>query len=119
MGHYWPTMFTRSAAFYDMLYSFKDYAAEADKVRGVIGAAKRSGGRRLLDVGCGTGQHLSRLQPHFEEQGLDLDPELLAIARRRLPELDFTQADMFDFDLTPPFDPLVSLFTSIASVARL
>ena len=85
--HHWPTMFNKSAAFYDLLYSFKDYAAEADKVRLVIDAANKSGGRRLLDVACGTGHHLHHLKEHFEAEGLDLDPELLAIARQRLPEL--------------------------------
>ena len=27
------TMFTRSAGYYDVVYSFKDYATEAEKVR--------------------------------------------------------------------------------------
>jgi ubiquinone/menaquinone biosynthesis C-methylase UbiE len=75
-------MFTKSAAFYDLLYSFKDYAAEADKVRRVIDAANHSSGRRLLDVACGTGRHLHHLEEHFEAEGLDLDTELLTIVRR-------------------------------------
>jgi ubiquinone/menaquinone biosynthesis C-methylase UbiE len=112
-------MFTKSAAYYDLLYSFKDYAAEADKVRSSIDATKQSGGRRLLDVACGTGQHLVHLKQHFDAQGLDLDPELLAMARRRLPELRFTQADMVDFDLGQGFDAIVCLFSSIGYVATL
>lgn len=74
-------MFSKSASYYDMLYSFKDYAAEADKVRSAIDAAKQSAGCRLLDVACGTGQHLRHLEQHFDAEGLDLDPELLALAR--------------------------------------
>jgi SAM-dependent methyltransferase len=102
-----PTMFTKSAAFYDLLYSFKDYAAEADKVRLVIDAANKGTERRLLDVACGTGQHLQHLKEHFETEGLDLDPGLLAVARRRLPELRFTHADMVEFDLGRRFDAVV------------
>ena len=78
-----PTMFTKSAAFYDLLYSFKDYAAEADKVRRVIDAANNSSGHRLLDVACGTGQHLHHFELHFEAEGLDLDTGLLTIALTR------------------------------------
>src|SRR5437870_7577059 len=100
-------MFTRSAAFYDLVYSFKDYAAEAEKVRLVIDAANNSSGNRLLDVACGTGQHLHYLKEHFEAEGLDLDPALLAIARNRLPDLRFTHADMVDFDLGRRFDAIV------------
>ena len=109
-------MFTKSAAFYDLVYGFKDYAAEADKVRLVIDAANNSGGRRLLDVACGTGQHLQHLQEHFDAEGLDLDPELLKIAQRRLPDLPFTQADMVDFDMGRRFDVVVCLFSSIGYV---
>jgi ubiquinone/menaquinone biosynthesis C-methylase UbiE len=112
-------MFTKSAAFYDLVYGFKDYAAEAEKVRLVIDAATNSSGRRLLDVACGTGQHLHHLTRHFEAEGLDLDPELLTIARRRLPDVRFTHADMVDFDLGRRFDAVVCLFSSIGYVATL
>jgi ubiquinone/menaquinone biosynthesis C-methylase UbiE len=112
-------MFTKSAAFYDLLYNFKDYAAEAEKVRLVINAATNSSGRRLLDIGCGTGQHLLHLKEHFDAEGLDLDGELLAIARGRLPDLHFTHADMVDFDLGRRFDAVVCLFSSIGYVATL
>ncbi len=112
-------MFTKSAAFYDLLYSFKDYAAEADKVRHVIDAANNTSRRRLLDVACGTGQHVHHLKEHFEAEGLDLDPELLTIAQRRLPDLRFTHADMVDFDLGRRFDAVVCLFSAIGYVATL
>ena len=82
-------------------------------------AAKKSAGSRLLDVACGTGQHLLHLREHFEAEGLDLDPELLTIAQRRLPDLRFTHADMVDFDLGQRFDAVVCLFSSIGYVATL
>jgi ubiquinone/menaquinone biosynthesis C-methylase UbiE len=112
-------VFTRSAAFYDLLYSFKNYGAEAAKVRLVIEQAKRSSGRRLLDVACGTGQHLEQFRDYFECEGLDLDPELLAIARRRLPGLSFTQADMTSFHMGRCFDAVVCLGSSIGYVGTL
>ena len=84
----WPAstigaVFTKSAAFYDALYSWKDYPAEAARLRELI--ARHTDGTRLLDVACGTGKHLEQLQRWYEVEGLDLDPGLLDLARQRCP----------------------------------
>lgn len=109
-------MFTKSAEFYDAVYSFKNYALEVETLRAWIDQTKRSPGRTLLDVACGTGAHLPTLKPIFTCEGLDLDPELLAQARRRHPELTFYQGDMADFDLGRQFDIVTCLFSSIGYV---
>jgi ubiquinone/menaquinone biosynthesis C-methylase UbiE len=74
-------VFTKSAAFYDAVYATKDYAGEAERVDALIKAHVRTSGKRLLDVACGTGGHLTYLKHHYVAEGLDLDPNLLAIAR--------------------------------------
>ncbi len=106
-------MFTTSAEYYDAIYSFKDYAAEAARIEAIIGEKGRSGGRHLLDVGCGTGAHLVHLREHFEVTGIDMDEAMLQIARRRLPDVTFHQADMAQFDLGVRFDAVVCLFSAI------
>jgi SAM-dependent methyltransferase len=106
---------SRTARLYDALYvgRGKDYRTESDLLVGLI-EAERPGARTLLDVGCGTGQHLARLRERFECEGLDLDLEMLAVARDRLgPDLTLYQADMRDFDLGHRFDVVVSLFSAI------
>jgi len=45
--------------------------------------------------------------------GIDLDPALLAIARKRLPAVPFTEADMRTFDLARSFDAVTCLFSSV------
>ena len=85
-------MFTKSAAFYDALYAFKDYASEAAHVRALI-QERFPSARTLLDVDCGTGTHLVHLREWYAVQGLDLDPQLLAIARDRLPDVPLHQGD--------------------------
>lgn len=112
-------MFAKSAAFYDAIYGFKDYAAEAQMVHGLIQRHLRSTGNRLLDIGCGTGAHLQHLKQHYTVEGLDLDPELLAVARARNPGVTFHQADMTHFELPQMFDAIVCLFGAIGYVKTL
>lgn len=105
-------MFTKSARFYDAVYSFKDYAAEAAKVDALI-KERTPGARTLLDVACGTGKHLEYLRERYEAEGLDLDPELLGIAHERLPGIPLHEGDMLAFDLGRRFDAVLCLFSSI------
>jgi SAM-dependent methyltransferase len=109
-------VFTRSAALYDPLYAtFKDYPREVERVRELIGERVPEA-RTLLDVACGTGKHLELLREHFDVAGLDLDPELLGIARQRLAGVELHEADMTDFDLGRRFDVVACLFSSIGYV---
>lgn len=111
-------MFTRSARFYDRLYAFKDYSAAADELHQLV-QARRPGARSLLDVGCGTGRHLGALQHRYDVAGVDLDANLLALARDRLPTAPLHQGDMAVFDLGRRFDVVTCLFSSIAYVRTL
>jgi SAM-dependent methyltransferase len=107
-------MFTRSAAFYDAVYGFKDYASEARQVHDLIDARTRA--TTLLDVACGTGQHLQYLRQWYDVAGVDLDPGLLEVARERLPGILLTQGDMTALDLGRRFDAVACLFSSIGYV---
>jgi len=108
--------YSKSAEYYDAIYATvgKDYAREAAQVHAIIERHKRSPGRKLLDVACGTGGHLEHLRQHYDVEGLDLDPAMLAIARRKHPDLPLHQGDMVDFNLGRQFDAVVCLFSAIA-----
>jgi len=105
-------MFTRSADLYDAVYAFKDYAQEAERVHELI-EERRPGARTLLDVACGTGKHLEQLRRWYDVTGVDLDPNLLAVARERLPDVPLHENDMRSFDLGRRFDAVTCLFSSI------
>jgi SAM-dependent methyltransferase len=106
-------VFDRSQRLYDLVYSFKDYAAEARRLVELI-EGRRPEARSLLDVACGTGKHLAELRERFPDaEGLDLDEGLLAVARERLPELAFHHGDMTSFDLGRRFDAVTCLFSAI------
>jgi SAM-dependent methyltransferase len=101
-----------SAELYDAVYSHKEYAREGDVVRTLI-EERRPGANSLLDVACGTGRHLERLKEHYQVEGVDLDPGLLAAAAGRLPGVPLHQSDMRDFDLGRRFDAVTCLFSAI------
>jgi SAM-dependent methyltransferase len=108
-------VFARSARIYDAVYSWKDYAGEAARVHELV-QARKPGAATLLDVACGTGTHLAELRGRYRCEGLDLEPELLAVARERLPDVPVHEGDMRDFDLGRRFDVVTCLFGSIGYV---
>jgi len=109
-------MYGDSIPYYDKFYTWKDYEAEAARLRTLIEEHKRSDGHRLLDLACGTGMHLPHLREHFEIEGLDLQPGFLAMARERNPGLTFHEGDMTRFDLGQTYDVITCLFSSIGYV---
>lgn len=97
---------------YDRIYSFKNYALEAQTLHQLIQQHNPSA-HTLLDVACGTGKHLEQLKTHYHAEGLDLSVDLLEAAKRRNPQLEFHQADMSAFDLNKGFDAITCLFSAI------
>ena len=93
---------------YDAVYRWKDYDAETMRLREIL--AGREGGT-LLDVACGTGEHLVRLKESFTVEGLEKDPAM--VARARAKGLKVTEGDMEAFDLGRRFDVVTCLFSSI------
>ncbi len=107
-------MFVKSAAWYDAIYAWKDYPREADRLHALIGQHAPRPAATLLDMACGTGQHLPYLKTHYAVEGLDLDEEMLALARQRCPDVVFHRANMVDFDLHRQYDVVTCLFAAIA-----
>jgi SAM-dependent methyltransferase len=108
-------MYTRSARIYDAIYGGQDCAATARRMHEHI-QRLAPGARDLLDVGCGTGRHLEHLREHYAVEGLDLNTELLAVARERLPDVPLHAGDMAAVDLGRRFDAVICLFSAIAYV---
>lgn len=111
-------MFTKSAKFYDALYNFKDYKTASEKLHNII-LSKNPNAVTLLDTACGTGKHIEHLKKFYDAEGLDLNNELLEIARLRCPQNIFHSADMIDFQLNKKFDVITCLYSSIAYVKSL
>ena len=76
-------------------------------VKDLLARAPVSGVRRAADIGCGPGNSTETLRaryPQAEIVGIDSSPDMIAAARRRLPEIAFEVADIVgwegaDFDV--------------------
>ncbi|HCT79844.1 MAG TPA: SAM-dependent methyltransferase [Micromonosporaceae bacterium] len=109
------------AAVYDVVYQARgqDFSAEAELVTETI-LARRPEATSLLDVGCGTGEHLKTLSKLFNHvEGVDLSPSMVAVARAKLPSLDVHLEDMCELDLGRTFDAVISLSTAVAYLPSL
>jgi ubiquinone/menaquinone biosynthesis C-methylase UbiE len=108
-------MFSKSENYYDDLYGAlgKDYAAEAEKARKLIQKHCQSGGVNLLDVACGTGTHAGYLSKYYKVEGMDIDPDMVALARKKHEKIRFFQGNMIDFNLLRRFDAITCLFSSV------
>jgi SAM-dependent methyltransferase len=104
------------AEVYDLIYRGrgKDYKAEAAEVVEHVRARRPDVGS-LLDVACGTGEHLVHLAEAFPRvEGLEYTGQMLDVAKRKLPGVPLHSGNMCDFDLGRTFDAAISMFASIA-----
>lgn len=106
-------LYEELAPYYDQIYQWKDYRGEARKLKTLIRKYQRSPGRDLIDVACGTGKHLSFLRQDFDCVGIDASEEMLKVARKNVPGVEFSKGDMVDFDSGRRFDVVLCLFSSI------
>lgn len=109
-------MYKQFAKYYDSIYSRKNYRTETENIRKIVREYKSSGGKDLLDAACGTGGHIQFLKNYFNVTGLDLDKDMLKIARKKVPDVKFLCSDMRDFRLNKQFDVIICLFSAIAHV---
>ena len=65
---------------------------------------------RVLDLGCGTGNPITRhiVQRGFQLVGVDQSNEMLEIARREAPQGEFIHADMLEVELDEKFATIVA-----------
>jgi SAM-dependent methyltransferase len=107
------SQFSELAEYYDAFNGWKDYAKEAKRLVEIAQHSRRTRSLSWLDVACGTGRHLAHLRRNHSVIGVDASPEMLRIARRRLPGVRLVLGDMRTFDLHRRFDVVSCLFSAI------
>jgi len=111
-------MYRDKAKYYDLIYSWKNYQKESADLLSVLKKYQNSNGKRLLDVGCGTGAHLTYLSKKYTCTGVDVNPGILSIAKKKHPKVTFVKQDMRNLQVNQQFDAVVSLFSAIGYLKR-
>ncbi len=84
---------------YDATYARR--AAAGEDVHGEANFVQRFAPTSVLDAGCGTGRVGRELARRgLDVVGVDLDPEMLATARRVAPTVNWHLEDLMTVDLT-------------------
>jgi len=109
-------LYRELAKYYDFIYSFKDYKKDTKRVEKLISRYKKSSGKDLLDVACGTGRHLNYLRKKFSCMGIDANSQMLKIAKNRLKNIILFKSNMSNFKFKKKFDVITCLFSSIGYV---
>jgi SAM-dependent methyltransferase len=103
--------------YYDRVYWWKDYKQEVDFLIKVL-KRYEVGGKRVLEVACGTGNHTKILAAKgYEVTGVDISDDMLSIARRKVKRhARFVRGDMRDLDAVVDgrYDVAICLFSSIS-----
>lgn len=111
-----PSLYGFLSHYYDLLHHNKNYSAEANFILDLIKKYKISSGIELLDVACGTGKHLEYWKQLYHCLGVDISEEMLVLAKKRHPDINFQIANMINMDLNQTFDIITCLFNSIGYV---
>ncbi|WP_046470071.1 class I SAM-dependent methyltransferase [Allosalinactinospora lopnorensis] len=85
------------AELYDAHHSFV-----ASYGSGLLALLDAQPGERVLDAGCGTGEHVAELRARgVDAVGVDASPEMVQRARERFPDAGLFVADLRDGDAIP------------------
>ncbi len=98
-------------------------AAAGHNPHGEVDLVQRYRPASVLDAGCGTGRVAIELARRgVRVHGVDADPDMIAAARAKAPDLDWTHADLAAFDCAEigvePFDLVVLAGNVIPYVAE-
>lgn len=105
------------AGAYDAMYYDKDYQAEADLIHGLFQKYAQGPIKSVLDLGCGTGNHVFPLvERGYELAGVDLSEGMLTRARAKAAALTqghkptFQLGDVRTVDVQRTFDGCIMMF---------
>jgi SAM-dependent methyltransferase len=84
-----------------------DYIEEAEFFADKIKKYAKIETKSILDLGCGGGHMDWTLKKHFDITSIDISPDMLALARKLNPEVEYIEGDMRSVRLDRQFDAVV------------
>jgi cyclopropane fatty-acyl-phospholipid synthase-like methyltransferase len=109
------TSYDTFGKFYDAIMG--DRAEATKQLRGFIRKANPKA-KNVLELACGTGSVLKHLSKHYDVWGLDLSEQMLAIAKKKVPDAKLSRQNMVTFRLPQQFDTICCVFDSMNHVER-
>ena len=84
-----------------------DYEEEVRQYTGIINKQTNHKAKSMLHLGCGAGGHDRFLKADFDITGVDLNEEMLTLARKANPKVTYLQGDMRSVRLDQQFDVVI------------
>ena len=103
------------ASFYDQIMG--DRTSDIERIQGYLRRYQPSA-CSLLELGCGTGVMLAGLAGDMTMTGVDLSPQMLAIAAETVPGARLVEADITSFALGAKFDVAICVFDTLNHLPR-
>ncbi|MCX8034957.1 MAG: class I SAM-dependent methyltransferase [Candidatus Dojkabacteria bacterium] len=79
----------------------------------------KSNARKILEIACGTGNILQSIKDNYEVEGLDISESMLAMARAKMPKINFYHQDMANFPINTRYGVIYCFYDSINHVLDL
>ena len=111
-------MFQNSSKYYDLIYDQKDYQKETDIILNYF-KQHHPKAHTILDVACGTHEHVKYLADQYQVDGLDINGKFLAIAATKNPQGTYHEGNMINFKINKKYDVIMCVFSSIGYVRTL
>lgn len=102
-----------SAETYDAIYQEAYDRSRIGSALDVHIRARCPTAKTILEAACGTGLVMAQLADRYRVLGFDLSPDMIAVARRRLPDVLLAVGDFLTWQSGEPFDAVICVGSSI------
>lgn len=114
-------LYNKIADYYD-LFEFSDYEKQGKFISSLI---KKNFGQntgspvKILDLACGTGEHIKILKKEYETEGIDLNEGMLKVAKNKNPGAKIAKGDLCNLILkNGHYDAIICLSSSIQYILK-
>ena len=103
------------AKYYDLIYKDKDYEKEVDFIENIFWKNKP---KKILEVGCGTGNYTKiLLKRGYEVTAIDISEDMLKIARGKC-TCKFIEGDIRSVSINDKFDVCIAMFAVMGYITK-
>jgi len=104
------------AKYYDILYKDKDYEKEVDFLEDIFRTFHNP--KRILEVGCGTGNYTQILQRKgYDIIGLDVSENMIRMAKKKC-NCDFLVGNALNVSIDSKFDTCIAMFAVMGYITK-